>query len=132
MEKFQKRLLKTKKNPQNAIVLGEGFGHLEDILEVFKSVFVFAPTAPKIKAKNLIFREHGAGKDFLNDISVVFVDRDKTKKIDDIVIILNKWHSLVVIEGDEVIGRDLSQTLYRTGYGAVEQQGYYHTWKKLK
>lgn len=132
MDKFVKRVSKVKKNAINALVIGTGFGRLSDLTEIFKSVFVFADTIPEFRSKNIIFRENGAGKDFLTDISIILIDLDQIHSLEGLDSLLHKFHPVVLIEGNAVIGRDLSKPLYRCGYGAVEQDGFYHTWKKLK
>jgi hypothetical protein len=53
MNKIQKRLRKLSRNNTHALVLGSAFGILDQILEIYDTVFVVSESPPAIKAKNL-------------------------------------------------------------------------------
>lgn len=129
MNKLQKRLSKLVKNPQNAIVLGQGFDHLDVILNLFKTIFIFSWDTPKVKAKNLIFRETLDDLNPLSEISMIFVDLEQLHHLEKLMPVCTRCKSIIIIEGNEVIGRDLSKTLYINHYRAVDQQSSYHVWK---
>lgn len=132
MGKFEKRLSKSSKNVENALVIGSGFGKLEEILSVYKTVFVWAPTPPAIKAKNLVYRENFDHINQLTDISAIIFDINQLQFLDITVPVWKRYHSSILIEGNEPIGRDLSKTLYINNYRCVDQQGFYHVWKLQK
>jgi hypothetical protein len=129
MNKLQKRLRKLVKNPENAAVLGHGFGRLDIMLDLFKTIFIFSWDSPPAKAKNLIFRENFDDLNPLSEISMVFIDLNQLHHIEKIMPVCVRNKSLIIIEGNEVIGRDLSKTLYINNYRAVDQHGFYHVWK---
>ena len=58
MATLLKKLSKTKNDLINVLVIGKGIGSLDEIIEIFQSVFVIAPTRPEIKARNLIYYEN--------------------------------------------------------------------------
>jgi hypothetical protein len=129
MSKLTKRLRKLVKNPENAIVVGQGFGQLDIMLNLFKTIFIFSWNAPKLKAKNLIFRENFNDLNPMSEISMVFFDRDQVHHLETMMAMCVKNKSVIVIEGNDVIGRNLSLPLYTNNYRAVDQQEFYHVWK---
>lgn len=129
MNKFQKRISKTTKNHGSALVIGSGLGHLEEILEVFRIVFVIADVAPNIKARNLTFRENFDDLNPITDIDAIFFDLDHIKYLENVSSIWHKYPAPILIEGNDVIEREFSKPLYKHNYRAVDQQGIYHVWK---
>lgn len=129
MTKFQKRITKLSKNCQFAIVVGTGFGYLEELLDLFDTVFVIADQPPSIKTKNLVYRENFEMFEQMPNINFMFYDRDAVDKLDRSVGIWSRSSPMVIIEGEEVIGRDLSRSLYGNGYVAVHQETQYHVWR---
>lgn len=129
MSKLAKRLRKLVKVPENSVILGQGFGQMDLILDLFNTTFIFSWDAPRIKAKNLVYRENFDDLSPLSGISMVLIDIDQLHHIDKIMPVCLRCRSLILIEGNEVIGRDLSKTLYVNNYRAVDQHGFYHVWK---
>lgn len=129
MSKAEKRLRKTLGSVQNALIIGLGFGLLNDTLKIFKSVFVINDIKTNIKSRNLIYRENFKDLSMISDISVVFVDRNNVHAIENIEPILYRHRPLILVEGDEVITREFSSPLYKANYRAVEKCGFYHIWK---
>lgn len=132
MSKFQKRLSKTLSNNSNAIVVGNGFGFLKEILNVFHTVFVINDNRPEIRSKNLVYVTDFKFLPQSIDVSAIIVDRDKVNKIGNLAGIMNRCPCKILIEGEEVIPRDSSQYFYSNGYRAVEQNGNFHSWKRVK
>ena len=130
MNKFKKRLTKIIGSPQNAVVVGQGFGQLTSILEIFNTVFIFSWDQPNLRAKNLIFRENFDDLNPLHDISAIFIDLDQLQHLENMSQIWHKNKCSVLIEGNDPIGRNLSGPLYRDHFRCIDQQGIYHTWKQ--
>ncbi len=130
MAKFNKRISKIAgRHPQNALVIGDGFGFLSNVLEIFQTVFVIDDSKPTTKARNLVFKEESDELHLLVDISVVIFDRDQINEINVYAPVFTRWKSVVVIEGDEPISRDFSQSLYHHGWRCTSQQGFFHVWE---
>ena len=129
MNKFRKKLSKVGKELENAVVVGTGFGYLEEIVDIFKTVFVISEEKPKERGRNLVYRETFGDLTQLANISIIFVDRNQLSHLGSIVPVWNRYKSLVIIEGREVIGRDKSLLLYQNGFEAIDQQKSYHVWK---
>lgn len=130
MNKFKKRLTKTIGNPQNAVVVGHGFGELENILEIFKTVFIFSWDVPTLKAKNLVFRENLDDLNPLTDVSAILVDLDQIHHLEKLSQLWNRNKCTVLIEGFTPIGREFSKSLYRDHFRCIDQQEKYHVWKQ--
>ena len=131
MNKFEKRLTKIAGNTQNAVVIGQAFGELETVLNIFKTVFIFSLDATKVKAKNLVYRENFNDLNPLTDISAILIDLDQLQHLENISQIWNKNKCVVLIQGNDPIGREFSAALYRDNFRCTDQQGVYHVWKRL-
>lgn len=132
MSKLVKRIKKSLPEIRNAIVIGSGFGQLEQLLEIFNSVFVFMNTDTRLKKKNVIYRENLEGMHLLPEITVMFIDINQKESLDKFENIMVTLKPIFFIEGNEVIGREYSKKFYQTGYRAVEQLGLFHVWKKIQ
>lgn len=131
MSKFKKRIQKSFSTEVNVLVYGTGFGFLEDILDLFPSVFLIAKEHA-IKRKNLIFREEDNDISNISNIGIIFLDRSLISKIDYILPIIIKNRPIILIEGNTPIEREFSKSLYDNGYLCKDTQGFYHMWKKIK
>lgn len=132
MAKLNKRLKKSNIDIINAVVIGTGFGRLDELLASFKTVFYISELLPNIRSRNLVYKTDFDDIGQLPNVTVIFFDRDKVLKIPDTVpLMLYSWPS-IVIEGNDVIGREYSTDLYKHGYRALEQHGMFHVWKKIK
>lgn len=128
MTKFQKRVSKIKPKPQNAVVYGTGHGHLEEIVDLFKTVFVLVKK-PSIKAKNIVYSESFDIIHILNEIDFIFVDLEYKDNLDKLVPLWRKHRPFILIEGDEVLDRVYTKTLYSTNYRCTANQGFFHVWE---
>jgi len=132
MDKFQKRVQKISRPNENAVVIGSGFGRLEDILKIFNTVFVLGGPMPEIKAKNLVYKESYQNLNNITLISAIFFDLNDIGKLEDFKSFWQRNDSVIIIEGDEPIGREFSKSLYDTGWGCTSLQGFFHVWEKIK
>jgi hypothetical protein len=130
MNKFKKRLTKSVGDLQNAVVVGQGFGQLDSIVETFSTVFIFSWDRPNLKAKNLVFRENFNDLDPIRDISSIFIDLDQIQHLEKISQIWHKNKCTILVEGNDPIERSVSGPLYRDHFRCTDQQGIYHIWKR--
>ena len=130
MNKFQKRLHKLSRNRAHALVLGSAFGILDQVVEIYDTVFVISSTQPSVKAKNLIYRQTIDRLDYIVNVGVVFLDMKHIGKLENLQTFWKKNNSLVLIEGNDVISRDLSKPLYDSGWRCTSLQGIFHVWEK--
>jgi hypothetical protein len=131
MDKFEKRLRKISNSYNNALVIGNSFGHLEKILTIYSTVFVI-DKLPAIKAKNLVYRENFDHLDNVVQVSAVFFDLDELEHLSNLKDCWQRNNALVIIEGNEPIGREFSKPLYDSGWGCTSLQGFFHVWEKIK
>jgi hypothetical protein len=132
MNKFQKRLRKLNKNQGNAVVIGTAFGNLENILEIYATVFVINEDFLTVKAKNLVYKENFDNLNAITEVSAIFFDLNRLDRFEMVKEFWRRNNSKVIIEGDEPIGREFSKPLYETGWGCTSKQGLFHVWEKLK
>ena len=129
MNKFQKRITKSmRKNLQDAIVIGHGFGMLEEILETFNTVFIL--NGPDdIKRRNLVNRASVESLYGLYTVGAMFIDLDQVNLLSkDLESVLTNPAPDLFIEGNDVIPRTHTKIIYRLGYLAVNQLGWCHQW----
>ena len=132
MSKFEKRLKKSTKDTNNALVVGSAFGYLENLLSMYQSVFVIDNTKPNIKAKNLIYREDFNHLNNIVDVGVIFFDLDKISLLENVKEFWKRNNSYVIIEGNDSITREFSKPLFDTNWGCTSLQGMFHVWEKIK
>ena len=132
MNKFQKRLHKLSKNQVNAVVIGSAFGNLENILEIYATVFVIDKNFPAVKAKNLVYKENFDYLNSITEVSAIFFDLNRLDQFEMVKDFWQRNKSKVIIEGDAPIEREFSKPLYDTGWGCTSKQGSFHIWEKLK
>jgi hypothetical protein len=131
MNKFQKRLSKLLKNYENAVVIGHGFGHLDEMVEIFKTVFVINTSAPMIKSKNLVYRENFNDLSQISEVSIIFVDLCEVHNLENICELWVRTKSVGAIEGNAPIEREFSKSLYNSHYRCTGLHGSYHIWESI-
>lgn len=132
MSKFKKRLSKASRSCDNILVIGSGLGNLEDILEIYKNVFVISEKNPGIKAKNLIYRENFDSLNLLSEINTIIIDLDQIHLLNQVQHVWQRDKSLVIVQGDDPIDRSLSKPLYDSHWGCTSLHGYFHVWEQMK
>jgi hypothetical protein len=129
MNKLQKRLHKLDKNQVNALILGSAFGNLENILGIYKTVFVIDENVPTAKAKNLIYKENFNYLNVITEVTAIFVDLNRLDRFEAVRDFWQRNNSKIIVEGNEPIGREFSKPLYDTGWRCTSTQGYFHVWE---
>lgn len=132
MNKFCKRVSKSVKIEGNALVIGDGFGFISDILSLFSTVFVTLYTNDQIKAKNLVYRESMDDIHILPELTVVFLDLQHKHRLNELENIMIKLKPIFLVEGNDPLEREWTKKFYQLGYRAVDQQGFFHQWKRTQ
>ena len=132
MNKIQKRLRKLSRNNTHALVLGSAFGILDQILEVYNTVFVIDESPPAIKAKNLVYKETFVKLDHLQDMSSIFVDINQLDNLDKIEVIWRNHNSKLFVEGGDRVENDKVKILYDSGWACTSLQGTFHVWEHYR
>jgi len=128
MNKFTKRISKLKKHPNHAVVFGTAFGRLPEILPIFKTIFVFS-NDPIIKSKNVVYRTDIADTKVLIEIDIIFIDLNLKSELYKMETIWNVNKSIVLVEGNDILGREFTKPLFNSNYSCTSQQGMYHVWE---
>ena len=132
MTKFQKRLSKLTKNNTSALVIGSAFGQISEILSMYSTVFVVNENMLELKAKNLIYRQTIDRLSHLVNVGIVFLDIKHIDKLENLQPFWKRNNSLVLIEGNDAISRELSKPLYDSGWRCTSLQGIFHVWEQNK
>jgi hypothetical protein len=132
MNKFQKRISKLSKNHETAVVIGHGFGYLDKLIEIFKTVFVISESAPTLKSRNLIYRENFDNLSQITEVSIILFDLSEVHRLLEVSPVWHRNKSIVVIEGNAPIDRSLSTSLYASSYECTGLHGFFHTWELKK
>ncbi len=132
MDKFEKRLRKITRNATNAVVLGDAFGNLEKIVLIFNTVFVIGDTPPTVKAKNLVYKQNFDHLTGITDAGAMFFNLSELDKLELLEDFWQRNNSIILVEGNDPIERNLSKSFYKTGWGCTSLQGLFHVWEKNK
>lgn len=132
MSKITKRLLKHIEISDNALVIENKFGYLEDLAKVFDNVFYVSKFPPDIKAKNLVYRNNFFEISILPCITNVFVDPFNFNKMNDTFPILTKYRPNIIVNSEILIERAISKSVWEIGYRPVEVFNSFQLWKKIK
>ena len=132
MNKFQKRLHKLSRNNVHALVLGSAFGILDQVLEIYDTVFVISSTQPAVKAKNLVYKETFVKLDHIQNIASIFIDHNELCNLDKVEALWKKHNSIIFIEGDIRIDKTIAKPLYDSGWACTSLQGIFHVWEHYR
>ena len=131
MNKFIKRISKSKKNIRNILVVGTGWEKLPNLCDVFASVFVISTGSHDFRRKNLIYKESFDQIETLPDIDAIVIDRDQDIHVSKLLSLLNKYQSVILVQGIELFAKPEYKFLKTHGYAVVEMFGDSHLWKKI-
>ena len=129
MNKFQKRLHKLSRNRAHALVIGSAFGILDQVVEIYDTVFVISSTPPAVKAKNLIYKETFVKLDHIQNIASIFIDHNELHNLDKIEALWKKDNSIIFVEGGVRIDNTIAKPLYDSGWACTSLQGIFHVWE---
>jgi len=132
MTTFSKKISKSLASTKNCLVIGEGFGFLEEIIESFQTVFIICKENPITRHKKLIYRESFDNIHELPDLDAIFVDLSKLEKLGYLHTIWTKNKPPVVVEGSRPVSRDPYEPLYKVGYYFTDDQKNFHLWTTQK
>ncbi len=132
MSKFAKRITKFVKEPESALVLGTGFGMIEELVEIFDTVFVVNTEPLEIRARNLIYRQNFQDIGQIGNPTAILVDLSQLHNLNHCVSLWSRARPFILIEGNELVDREKTRLLWNFHYRPVEQMGFFHGWKILQ
>ena len=131
MNKFIKRISKSKKNIRNILVVGTGWEKLPNLCDGFASVFVISTGLHDFRRKNLIYKESFDQIETLPDRDAIVIDRDQDLHVSKLLPLLNKYQSVILVQGIELFAKPEYKFLKTHGYAVTEMFGDSHLWKKI-
>jgi hypothetical protein len=132
MTKFSKRIKKINRKSRNLLILGTAFGHLEELLDSFGTVFVVSNSLPIIKKRNLIYRENYDDIHVLTDVDIIIVDFEYGNFIPELTQVWRRTNPAIVVQGPDLISKDIQKILKSDHYNIVEITKDYYLWKNKK
>lgn len=129
MAKFSKKLRKIKKHLSNCVVIGTAFENIDELLEVFDTVFILGATTLTVRQKNIIYVKDVAYVSSFFDVDMIFVDQDKLQDMKFLAPLLSKSKPVIFIEGAEIISNEYAQCIKYHNYEVVELEKKYQIWK---
>ena len=129
MNKFQKRLHKLSRNNAHALVLGSAFGILDQVVEIYDTVFVVSADQPPVRAKNLVYKETFVKLDHIQNIASIFIDHTELCNLDKVEALWKKHNSIVFVEGGVRIDNAIAKPLYDSGWACTSLHGIFHVWE---
>lgn len=129
MNKSQKRLYKLSRNTAHALVLGSAFGILDQVVEIYDTVFVVSADRPLVKAKNLVYKETFVKLDHIQNIASIFIDHTELCNLDKVEALWKKHNSIIFVEGGIRIDNTIAKPLYDSGWACTSLQGTFHVWE---
>jgi hypothetical protein len=132
MDKFIKKINKISKITENALVIGDGFGNLPNILLAHNSVFIVDSNDISMRSKKLIYRENLNNLTSLTHVRVIYIDLNKLNRLEELKMFWSNNKACVIIEGGEPISREFSKPLYDTGWNCTRVEKHFHVWEQKK
>lgn len=133
MNKFTKRIIKSAKNRTASLVLGNAFGNLSELTEIFENVFLHIEISKNVfKKKNIIFIEDIDNPIEIPLLSMIFIDAEYLGKIGSLRLLMNKYSPVIMIGSGEFIEKTYSKFLNDHRYEIVELFKDYQIWKMKK
>lgn len=134
MSKFAKRLKKLgKKQLDVAISVGSDFSSLENLLEVFSTVFVVSTTAPEIKSRNLIYLNDIDYVSTLYNIDMIFINQGfDSSGLRFLAPLLRKTHPIILLNETYNISVEFKEFLFKLRYELVDINLGYQIWKEIR
>lgn len=129
MSKFTKRILKTIKKPKNALVFGQGLNRMEEISEIFDTIFIVEAKDKFFRGRNIIYREKIEDIESLPDIDYVFIDKDCLDYVFSLHVVIRRWCPFILTEGIEEWTKEHTKFLRNKQYRAVDYTKEFYVWK---
>ena len=132
MTKSKKRLYKLSRDHDHALVLGSAFGILDQVVEIYNTVFVVSAEQPAFKAKNLVYKETFVKLDHIQNIASIFIDHNELCNLDKVEALWKKHNSKIFVEGGVRIDNAIAKPLYDSGWACTSLQGIFHVWEHYR
>jgi hypothetical protein len=130
MSQFSEKIKELVTNVDYCVVVGDGFGFLDSIVDLFSTIFIVSADNKEYKNKKVIYIEDYSLLESIAEIRVIFLGKYKLDKIKSLVQLYTRNSPLILIEGSNPIDRLFSEPLYHHGYKCTSVEDQYHVWRK--
>jgi len=120
MDKFAKRVLNAAKQKRNALVIGSGFGYIEQLADNLRTVFVVDSTDRQLRRRNIIYKDDFTGISSLAEIDFVFIDYDQSGNLEKLHTVLTNNRAVIFVEGETVWPVKEYKYLRSLGYSHID------------
>lgn len=132
MTKFVKKITKGDKRHENCLVIGTVWGNLDDVSEVFDTVFMLNDNVQAFKKKNVVYREDFEDISMLPYITSVFIDIDQLDKLIKIENVIKKFKLMVYVNQGYHLAEHYHRFFNSRGYELIDMNKNYQVWKSKK
>jgi hypothetical protein len=129
MSKFTKRILKNIKKPKNALVFGQGLDRMQEISDIFQTLFIIEAKEKFFLGRNVIYRENIENIETLPDIDYIFIDKDKLDYVFSLHVVIRRWSPFILTEGIEEWTSEHTKFLRNKRYRAIDYTKEFYVWK---
>lgn len=129
MASFSKKIRKLNKFPKNALVIGKAFGQLEELSEIFDSLFIVGSDSNLLRKRNIIYREDFEFITALPDIDFIFVDKDYFEQLLKLNQVWRKNRSYLVTEGESPPDKHIYKFLAAETFKIIDAHKHHIFWK---
>ena len=120
MSKFSKRILSSSKHCRNSLVVGGGFGWLEELINHCNTVFIIDSPDKNIKGRTIVHREDFRDIQVLSDIDFIFIDSCHFSNLNKLKPVWTKCRPVIFLEGADLFGKENYKYLRSENYSLVE------------
>jgi len=132
MASFEKKIKKIIGRAENALVIGDGFGMLQDIVSLHNTTFIIEAEDRSLKSKKLIYRENFDYIETLYEIKAIYFNLDKIDRLEKLNNFWTRFKSVVIVEGNSIVDKKTMKALYNTGWVCTSVDKKFHVWEKRK
>lgn len=120
MNKFAKRVLNSGKLHRNCLVIGTGFGHLENLAKSLNTVFVINDSNRDLRRRNIVYKSDFTGLSTIREIDFIFIDYDQYPNLQKLQPVLQNNKAIIFIEGEVVWPVNEYKYLRSQGYSHID------------
>lgn len=128
MNKFTKRILNAGKFKRNAVVVGSGFGYIEQLADNLNTVFVIDNPNRQIRRRNIVYKDEFIGISTLSEIDFIFLDYNQYGNLQKLQPILVSNRATIFIQGEVSWPVNEYKYLRSLGYSHIENNNGMQKW----
>lgn len=132
MSKFLNRISHIILKKDIAVVVGNDFSYLGEVVETFSSVFVYDVTRSVFKARNLIPRLDFTDIKTIPSVDLLIVDEKYLIEIGNFMQLASRYNAGVILMYSEQPSKKILKYLWQNNYELLDTNKAMNLWKKIK